>query len=212
MVLTETTWAVRQFGSRELPPTLQQSPVSFSRMSWLSRPTALPHAVMFLELEQGGPALDHGSIVVLVVWISATPWTVACQAPLCVGFPRQGYWNGLPFPSSGDLPNPEIKPISPASEGGFFFAEPPGKPPQLHYFSELLRKPCLCLAWVWPPPTPLCLNISSIWIQTHNKITLHMVPVWRNLWHFENKLFNGWKDEHIQSRQLGMILTVFLSS
>ena len=40
----------------------------------------------------------------------ATPWTVACQAPLSIEFPRQEYWSGLPFPSSGDLPDPEIKP------------------------------------------------------------------------------------------------------
>jgi len=42
----------------------------------------------------------------------ATPWTVARQAPLSMGFSRQEYWNGLPFPSPGDLPNPGIKPGS----------------------------------------------------------------------------------------------------
>ena len=44
----------------------------------------------------------------------ATPWTVARQAPLPMGFSRQGYWNGLPFPSPGDLPDPGIEPGSPA--------------------------------------------------------------------------------------------------
>ena len=44
----------------------------------------------------------------------ATPWTVACQAPLSMGFSRQGYWSGLPFPSPGDLPDPGIEPRSPA--------------------------------------------------------------------------------------------------
>ena len=44
-----------------------------------------------------------------------------------MGFPRQEYWSGLPFPSPGDLPNPEIKPTSPASAGRFFTTEPPGK-------------------------------------------------------------------------------------
>ena len=44
------------------------------------------------------------------VRLFATPWTVACQAPLSVGFPRQEYWSGLPFPSPGDLPDPGIKP------------------------------------------------------------------------------------------------------
>ena len=43
-----------------------------------------------------------------------TPWTVACQAPLSVGFSRQEYWSGLPFPSPGDLPNLGIEPRSPA--------------------------------------------------------------------------------------------------
>ena len=44
----------------------------------------------------------------------ATRQAVACQAPLSVGFPRQEYWSRLPFPSPGDLPNPGIKPKSPA--------------------------------------------------------------------------------------------------
>ena len=43
-----------------------------------------------------------------------TTWTVACQAPLSISFPRQEYWSGLPFPSPGDLPYPGIKPRSPA--------------------------------------------------------------------------------------------------
>ena len=43
-------------------------------------------------------------------WLFATPWTVAHKAPLCMGFPRQEYWSGLPLPSSGDLPNPGIEP------------------------------------------------------------------------------------------------------
>ena len=47
-------------------------------------------------------------------------WTVAHQPPLSMGFPRQEYWNGSPFPSPGDLPNPEIKPVSPALAGRFF--------------------------------------------------------------------------------------------
>ena len=54
------------------------------------------------------------------------------QAPPSMGFSRQEYWNGLPFPSPGDLPNPGIKPTSPASCIGrqiFFTTVPPGKPP-----------------------------------------------------------------------------------
>ena len=48
------------------------------------------------------------------VRLFATPWTVAYQAPLSMGFSRQEYWSGLPFPSPGDLPNPGIEPGSPA--------------------------------------------------------------------------------------------------
>ena len=60
-----------------------------------------------------------------------TPWTVARQAPLQLGFPGQEYWSGLPFPSPGDLPGPVIKPVSPALEGRCFTAETPGKPQML---------------------------------------------------------------------------------
>ena len=57
-----------------------------------------------------------------------TPWTVAHQAPPSMGFSRQEYWSGLPCPPSGDLPNPGVKPVSPALAGGFFTTEEPGKP------------------------------------------------------------------------------------
>ena len=68
-----------------------------------------------------------------------TTWTAACQAPLSMGFPRQEYWNGLPFPSPGDLPDPGIEPVSPALAGRFFTAEPPGKPPVIRYFPLKLK-------------------------------------------------------------------------
>ena len=44
------------------------------------------------------------------VWLFVTLWTVACRAPLSMGFSRQGYWNGLPCPSPGNFPNPGIEP------------------------------------------------------------------------------------------------------
>ena len=47
------------------------------------------------------------------------PWTVGCQAPLSMGFSRQGYCSGLPFPSPGDPPNLGITPVSPALADGF---------------------------------------------------------------------------------------------
>ena len=62
------------------------------------------------------------------VQLFVTPWTVACQAPLSMEFFRQEYWSGLPCTSPGDLPNPGIKPTSPALAGEFFTTVPPGKP------------------------------------------------------------------------------------
>ena len=60
-----------------------------------------------------------------------TPWTIAHQDPLAMEFSRQEYWNGLPFLSTGDPPNPGIEPMSPAEisciAGRFFTSEPPGK-------------------------------------------------------------------------------------
>ena len=64
------------------------------------------------------------------VRLFVTPWTVARQAPLFMGFSRQEYWSGLSCPPSGDLPDPGIESGSPSvscTEGRFFTSEPPGK-------------------------------------------------------------------------------------
>ena len=74
-----------------------------------------------------------------IVSNSATPWTVAHQAPLSVEFSRQEYWSGLPFPPPGDPPNPGIKPESPASPalaGGCFTT---------YATWEALLKYCVCV-------------------------------------------------------------------
>ena len=66
-----------------------------------------------------------------VMFDSETPWTVAHQAPLSVVFPRQEYWNGLPFPAPGEFPDPGIEPtflVSPALANGFFTTAPSGEP------------------------------------------------------------------------------------
>ena len=84
-----------------------------------------------------------------VVSDSVTPWIVACQAPLSMGFLRQEYWSGLPFPSPGYLPDPGMEPESPALAGEFFTTEPPGKP--LFPSSKSVPRPCLC---PWPPLLP----------------------------------------------------------
>ena len=69
-----------------------------------------------------------------------TPWTVAHQAPQSMGFSRQEYWSGLPFPSPGDLPNPGIKPRSPALQVNALTSEPPGKPLHICLFSVPLHQ------------------------------------------------------------------------
>jgi len=57
-----------------------------------------------------------------------------------MGFPRQEYWSGLPFPSLGNFPDPGVEPGSPALAGGFFTAEPPGKPALSHTYKLIINK------------------------------------------------------------------------
>ena len=71
-----------------------------------------------------------------------SPWTVAHQAPLPMGFSRQEYWSGLPFSPSGNLSDPGFEPKSPTSPalaGGIFTTEPPGSPVQLVYSFSFAR-------------------------------------------------------------------------
>ena len=74
-----------------------------------------------------------------------TPWTVAHQAPLSMGFPRQEYWSGLPFPPPGDLPDPGIEPESPALVGRFFNTVPSGKSNRGHGCQSGLPDPDLVI-------------------------------------------------------------------
>ena len=62
------------------------------------------------------------------VQLFVTPWHVTCQVPLSMGFPKQEYWSGLPFPSPGDLPHPGIKPTSPTLVGKFSTTDHQGSP------------------------------------------------------------------------------------
>ena len=62
------------------------------------------------------------------VQLFVTPWTIALQVSLSMGFFRQKYWSGLPFPPPGDLLHPGIEFTSPALAGGFFTTESQGKP------------------------------------------------------------------------------------
>ena len=68
-----------------------------------------------------------GGLVAKLWWTLATPWTIDWQALLFIGFLRQEYWNGLPFPSPKDLPNPGIKPRSLALQAVSLPTEPPAR-------------------------------------------------------------------------------------
>ena len=98
-------------------------------------------------------SLGGGGVVAELCLTLGTPWTVACQAPLSMGFSRQEYWSGLPFPSPGGLPNPGIEPWSPAFQADSFPTELQGK-----CFSNLVKfcmtQPLNPVAFylLWSPP------------------------------------------------------------
>ena len=89
------------------------------------------------------------------VWLFATSWTVACQAPLSMGFFRQEYWSGLPCPPPGDLPNLGIEPTSltsPALAGRFFTSSATWEARDWEWrkrHSELFRVMKMSITWLW---------------------------------------------------------------
>ena len=97
------------------------------------------------------------------VQLFATPWTVAHRTPLSIGFSRQEFWSGLPFPFPGDLPDPGIEPRCPALQADALTSEPPGKP---HIY---IQKCCLvtkmfstlCDTMDFSPPGSLVHGISQ---------------------------------------------------
>ena len=91
----------------------------------------LIHKAMVFPLdihEYKSRTIKKDSLVAKVCPIFVTPPTVTCWAPLIMRFSRQEYFIGFPFPSPGNLPNPGIKPESPALQGYPLWSEPPGKP------------------------------------------------------------------------------------
>ena len=73
-------------------------------------------------------------------------WTIACQAPLSMGFSRQEYWRGLPFPSPGGLPHPGIEPGSPALQTDSLAFETPGKLDSFECYSQIdCFLPSICI-------------------------------------------------------------------
>ena len=84
-------------------------------------------SVIFLSAIHSGNPLKVKVKSLSGVRLFVTPWTVAYQAPPSMGFSRQEYWSGLPFPSPGDLPNPGIEPGSPTLQADALTAGLPGK-------------------------------------------------------------------------------------
>ena len=88
----------------------------------------IPSCVHFLFPTEHCCGQDCCCLVTRLCPTFETAWTVACQAPLSTGFPRQESWGGLPFPLPRDLPVLEMEPVSPSLASRFFTTEPPGKP------------------------------------------------------------------------------------
>ena len=111
--------------------------ISFSRgSSWLRDQTCISCIAgeFFTTEPPGKPTTVYLKLKIKVkvkllshVWLFVTPWTVAYQAPPSMEFSRQEYWSGLPFPSPRDLPDPGIKPRSPALEAKSLPSQPPGR-------------------------------------------------------------------------------------
>ena len=119
---------------------------------------------------------NGGGLVAKLCLTLATLWTVACQAPLSMGFFWQEYWSGLPFPSPGDFPNSGIKPWSPALQADSLPTELWGKPYRcqrltllnvagLVQWEEVVGSP---QRGIWPPSTPE-LPLLMKWIKRNKE-------------------------------------------
>ena len=86
------------------------------------------NVVVLYAIQQSESIVGGGGLVTKLCPTLVTQWTVAHQAPLSMGFPRQEYLSGLPFASPGNLPHPGIEPWSPAMQVGSLPAELPEKP------------------------------------------------------------------------------------
>ena len=121
------------------------------------------------------------------VQLSVTPWTVACQAPLSMGFLRQEYWSELPFPSSGDVPDPGMEPASPALTGRFFTAEPASQ--YMTTNNGFLQ--------VWPPSGNLSWLLILIWKST-------WILPWSDFWTSGSEQLNNCDNSYHNSVTVDM--------
>ena len=114
--------SVAMSSSRGSSQPRDRTNVSLSLLHWQARslplePPGIPPFNEFCSVQ----SLSH-------VQVFVTPWTIAHQSPLSMGFSRQEYWSGFPFPTPGDLSKPGMKPASPVLAGKFLPLSPPGKP------------------------------------------------------------------------------------
>ena len=115
-------------GLRALPHTCKVPNSVFKIMHDFPLTRTLSMPLFYLRLICSG----HSSWVCSAAQLNPTlrDRITSPPAPLSTGFSRQGYWSGLPFPSAGDLSDPEIELTSPALAGGSFTTQPPGNPGQ----------------------------------------------------------------------------------
>ena len=105
--------------------------------------------------------ITHHCVLSHLVWFFPTPWTVAHQALLFLGFSRQEHWSRLPCPPPRDLPNPGIEPRSPALQADSLSSEPPGKSSVIIQFSSVAQ---LCLTLCDP------MNRSTPGLPVHHQL------------------------------------------
>ena len=89
------------------------------------------------------------------VRLFVTPWTIAYQAPLSMGFSKQGYWSGLPCPLLGDLPDPGMEPRSPTLQADALPSKPPGKHQPFTQIGKVWVNPDLSF------PLPFCSTLMA---------------------------------------------------
>ena len=108
----------------------------------------------------------------------ATPWTVACQLPLSMGFSRQEYWSGLPFLSPGDFTDPEIEPGTPACRQILYQLSFEGSPLINIWDYPVYKKH---FAWLQSPSAvahTLSVECAPLWIWINPLLTYHFVSHW----------------------------------
>ena len=134
------------------------------------------------------------------LWLFATPWTAAHQAPPSMGFSRQEYWSGLPFPSPGDLPDPGIEPGSPAFQADTLTSEPPGKP--MTNLDNILKSRDITL------PTKVCIVKTMVFpviVYRCESWTIKKPEPWRidsfKLWCWRRLLRVPWTSRRAKAKE-----------